>query len=233
MWACALAFNVPLANASKAQEFCNKGQITVVASTDEGHDACAAVGEVLQYFAAGGLHLDLTLTIRFQSSVFVEIAGGASPPTAIPVLGRFNQRKGEIQIFALSPSSKNERRPWGLPRTAEIASSILRHEVAHAVIAKLLAEKYDKLPPAWHEALAYIVQFELMSTELRGLVLAAYPRAEPFDQTSKINDLTYGFDPDGFGVRVYLTYMANGRMSFLKKALAFERDMIDLRDYFY
>ena len=64
-------------------------------------------------------------------------------------------------------------------------------------------------------------------------VLANYPDAEAFDRTTKINDFAYGFDPDAFAIRAWLTYVRGGRIDFLKKALAFEHDMIDLREYFY
>lgn len=229
--ACVLAYSVPPVQHSRAQETCNNGKITVAAPTDESHDACAAVAEVQRYFAAGGLDADLVLTIRFQPSVFVEIVGASSLET-IPVLGRFHWRKGEIQMLRLNLASTVMRRPWSLPWNAEIARSILRHEITHAVIAKLLGEKYDKLPPPWHEALAYAVQIDLMSAELRERVLAAYPDAEPFGLTLEINDFAYGFNPDRFAVRAYLTYARDGRMAFLKKALALEHEMIDLREYF-
>jgi hypothetical protein len=221
-----------LLSASLAEEACDRPGVTVFAPVEEEQDACAAIEEVLRHFAAAGLAADVTLAIRFQSSVVVELAGGAAPPMSLPVIGRFHKRRNEVQILSVNAPFSAARRPFTLPWSAEIARSVLRHEIAHAVIARLLGEKYDKLPAAWHEALAYAVQIDLMSAALRQRVLDAYPDVEPFDQTTKINDFTYGFDPDAFAVRAYLTYARNGRMEFVKKALAFEHDMIDLREYF-
>jgi hypothetical protein len=108
--------------------------------------------------------------------------------------------------------------------------SILQHEITHAVIAQLLGKRYDRLPHAWHEALAYAVQIDLMDDDLRAKAVTAYPEEKPFEMTTHINDIIYGFDPDAFAIRAYLTYARDGRVSFMRKALALEFEMVDVSE---
>ena len=233
-FAAGLLISSPMISRAHAGENCNQTNVTLVAAYEDENDICAAFVEVVNHFTAGGLRADVKLTIRFQPSVYMDLSSGATRDEVImvPVRGRFHRARNEVQVIASAAAPKFARKPLGLPWSAAIGRSILQHEIAHAVVAKLLGERYDKLPRAWHEALAYAVQIDLMPPELRANVLANYPAAQAFDMTTKINDFTYGFDPDAFAVRVYRTYAERGRMEFVRKALAFELEMIDLRDLF-
>ncbi|MET0605555.1 MAG: DUF6639 family protein [Beijerinckiaceae bacterium] len=228
--AASLIFAAAYAPARAAPGACDLNPTSL---SDEEQEGCDALRDVKGYFAAFGLPVELDVTIRFLPSVVIEIASATGVADELPVIGRFHRHKREIQMLSVDAATQSNRRPWKLAWTHEIARSILRHEVAHAAIARLLGERADKLPPAWHEALAYAVQIDMMDEALRSKVLANYPDAARFDRTTKINDFTYGFDPDGFAIRAWLTYVRGGRAEFLKKALAFEHDMIDLREYFY
>ena len=109
--------------------------------------------------------------------------------------------------------------------------SILQHEIVHAVVAQLMGKRYLKLPRPWHEALAYAVQIDLMETHLQQAVLSQYPGEQGFSSTAQINGIVYGFDPDAFAIAAYKSYRHAGRLAFLKKALNFELEMIDVNEF--
>jgi hypothetical protein len=210
---------------------CGRVSVRIMGTPEEQISACRALEEVLWYFKVGGLTLEPRMTVHFESSVFVRTK--ASPTNAagvIPVSGSYEGSTDDIQILN-APAESIRRRPWGLSWDAAMAFSVLEHEIVHAVIAQIMAEQYEKLPHPWHEALAYAVQIDLMPTRLREDVLARYPAEEGFANTVQINDIVYGLDPDHFAVAAYETYKRNHGIDFLKKAIHFEFEMIDLSDF--
>jgi hypothetical protein len=225
-----------LLSATSADAFgtCKQPGLSVSGANNETIDVCSAVADVLDYFRKGGISTELELTIRFQRTVHVEavnLLDGSSRPYSVSGVYRADRR--EIQMVDSHSPRTYARRPWKLPWDRQIADSILRHEVIHAVINQLMGSRREKLPRAWHEALAYGVQVDLMDEDLRARVLAQYPDQEAFSATLQINDLVYGFDPDAFAVSAYKTYMKEGRLEFLKKAIGLELEMIDLNDFLY
>jgi hypothetical protein len=226
----ALLLNLSSANA----ETCGRAGLNVSGVRPESSDVCKAIDEVIGYFDKGGIRIDLQLTIRFQRSVHVEainLVDGSSRPYSVS--GVYRADRKEIQMVASDSPWGSKRRPWTLAWDADIAASILRHEIVHAVINQLLGSKREKLPRAWHEALAYGVQIDLMSEDLRGRVLARYPDQEALSSTLHVNDLVYGIDPDGFAVAAYKLYVREGRLEFLKKAVALQFEMIDLDQFLF
>lgn len=213
---------------------CDRSGITVVGNLDERDDACAALGEVLHYFADAGLAVELRLTIRFEQFVHLERGADAPAPLAdadpIAVSGFYHAARREIRMTSSTSPWIHQRKPWNLPWDRPLSHSILTHEVAHAIIYQLLGVNHRKLPRAWHEALAYAVQIELMAPDLRAKILGQYPDQQAFSSTLYINDVVYGLDPDGFAIAAYRTYVRNGGIDFLKRAIALQLEMIDLND---
>lgn len=211
---------------------CGHGGVVILGSSDEQDEACTAVGEVIDHFSDAGLLVDLRVTIRFQDAVVIGPDGdaAASPVSGAPHLasGFYHVARREIWMTRSSSAWTHRRRPWSLPWDRPLATSILKHEIAHAVIYQLLGAQHRKLPRAWHEALAYAVQIELMSPDLRARVLAQYPHRDAFSSTMHINDIVYGIDPDSFGIAAYKTYLHGGKAAFLRRALSFQFEMIDM-----
>ena len=226
-----LLFFTTAAEAQFANAACAREEIVVIGAEAEEADACDAVEGVFSYLAAAGIRPPARLVIRFQPNVMLTLeAGGSSPSTLLAVSGYYDARRNEVRITSLESPWTAHRRPWGLPWDRRLGFSILRHEIAHAVIYYALGETSGRLPRAWHEALAYAVQIELMEPDLRAEVLARYPAKEAFGSMLHINDFVYGVDPDAFAISAYKTYVREGRQSFINRALGFQYEMIDLRD---
>jgi hypothetical protein len=204
----------------------------MIGTTEEQLSACRALDEVLGYFKAGGFEVDGSLVVRFRPSLYVEIGSslGNDEYEFARLSGSYSATSNEIEI--LSSSSWNfYRRPWDMSWDAAMAFSISEHEIIHWAIAQIMGDQHEKLPHAWHEALAYAVQIELMPPRLREAVLARYPLEKGFANTLEINEIVYGLDPDHFAVASYWTYKRGTGMEFLKKAIRFEFDMIVLNDF--
>lgn len=90
-----------------------------------------------------------------------------------------------------------------------------------------MGDNYERLPHAWHEALAYAIQISLMKPELSAKVLAKFPAVQAFSSTLEINDLVYSFDPDAFALAAYKTYVKNGDIEFLKQAINLKFELWD------
>jgi hypothetical protein len=210
---------------------CGRPGLTLSGVHEKTIHICRAVDEVLEYFVKGGVAAELRLTIRFQRAVHVEVRNEFTKSVEpLPVSGLFRADRNEIQIVRAESSWSRRRRPWGLAWDPQIADSILQHEIAHAVINHLLGNKRERMPRAWHEALAYGVQLDLMDEGFRTKVLNQYPHQEAFADLLEINDFVYGFDPDAFSIAAYKTYVQEGKLNFLKKAVAFELEMINLNE---
>lgn len=92
----------------------------------------------------------------------------------------------------------------------------------HAVVANLLGREYQKFAKAWHEFIAYAVQFDVMDGELKRQVLANYPDTKAFQFPENVNAIVYAADPDEFGVSSYLFTEANGGPRFIAQLLVKE-----------
>jgi hypothetical protein len=210
---------------------CKLPGVVVAGMNNEANGVCAAINQVIKYFENEGIQVGLQVTVRFQHAVYVEAINDLTNLRhPLPVSGVFRPDRNEIQMVDSESAWKYRRRPWKLPWDRQLADSILQHEIVHAVISHLMGSKREKLPRAWHEALAYAVQIDLMDEGLRTRVLAQYPNQEPFSNTLQINDFIYGLDPDAFAVAAYKTYVSEGRIDFLNRAIALEHDMLDVNE---
>lgn len=227
----ALVVGTLFAMASIVHADCGRTTTRVVGTEIEREEACVAIDEVLSYFASAGLEPHFEVTVRFQPTVKLSAVGGAT--LELPqVSGYYDAQRREVRMTSLDSTWISQRKPWGLPWNRSLGLSILQHEITHALVNQHLGEGTSKLPSAWHEALAYAVQLDLMAPDLRAAVLARYPSKEAFESTLEINDFIYGVDPDGFAISAYKTYVREGRQAFIRRALKFGYDMIDVRDLF-
>ena len=132
--------------------------------------ACGALAEVRAYFADIGFVFEPRLRVSFMRRVEIQLPEGKK----LRVSGCFDGDSGEIELVTWRGRPADERRPWGLQWNRETVSSIAVHEMTHAALWHILAEDRERLSPAWHEFVAYVVQFELMPERTRGEVLARF-----------------------------------------------------------
>jgi Family of unknown function (DUF6639) len=227
----ALGLIFAVALAAPAHADCARASVSVVGTAQKREGACAALEEVLAYFAAGGITVDLQLNIRFRPAVYVKLASATGHiGEFVHVSGTYDASTKQLDMVDANAARISECRPWGVLWDPAIGHSMLQHEIIHAVVAQMMGERYFKLPHAWHEALAYAIQIDLMELPLQQTVLSQYPGEEGLTSTMQINDIVYGFDPDAFAIAAYKTYRSAGRLTFLKKAVNFELDIIDLNE---
>nr|WP_306666316.1 DUF6639 family protein [Bradyrhizobium campsiandrae] len=208
---------------SAAHADCGRERVTVVGGPEEQDRACAALSKVGDYFARGGFQIQFELTVRFVTQVELNDSSTAHQS----VSGYYRANNNEILMLRANAPWTSERKPWHLSWDEEIGLSILEHEVAHAALAYIMGGNYERLPHAWHEALAYAIQISLMKPELRAKVLTKFPAVQAFGSTLEINDVVYAFDPDVFAVAAYKTYVKNGDIEFLKQAIDLKFELSD------
>jgi hypothetical protein len=213
----------------RAWAVCGYEGVSVSGTNEEIADACQALDEALSYFKRLNFQpKPEQLSIVFRDHVEIDVylqdygPAGGQPAGKSEVSGFFNFRRNELQITSGRRELHRERRPWGIAWGNAIAYSILQHELAHAVVASLLGSKYQKFGKAWHEFIAYAIQFDLMDGGLKSKVLANYPDAEPFRYPESVNAIVHAADPDAFGVAAYLFTEANGGLAFIGKILTRE-----------
>jgi len=207
---------------------CGYTGMSVSGTAEEIADACRAVEEVLDYFRRIGFRPEPVVSISFQDQVYIDMYPHVYEPTGKEAVGKnevsgsYNFRLRELQITSGRREIRRERKPWGIAWSEPIAYSILQHELVHAIVANLLGREYQKFAKAWHEFIAYSVQFDLMDRELKSKVLANYPDARAFQFPESVNPIVYAADPDEFGVSSYLFTEANGGPRFIGQLLVKE-----------
>jgi hypothetical protein len=207
-----------LSAAQPAIAACGHDLVAVAGDEEEIAAACVALDGVLDYFAAAGFAVEPVVTISFQDEVWYDL--DASTGRRVKVSGCFDMRRAMIEITRWNIEPATERRPWGVEWGKPIVASILQHELVHmATIAVLGDQQHMRLGGAWHEFVAYAVQFELMEPSMRERILAGHPTVTPFESPWAANEMTYAAEPDNFGLRAYLYAQERGGMAFIKEIL--------------
>lgn len=174
-------------------------------------ELCPALADVRGLFE----ELGFTFKPAFTASLDVPLS---ADPGAPPAHGSYDPKTRELVLYRRSGSH-----PWGLPWSLPIAGTFMRHELAHMAIVHILGPSSSRLRREWHEFIAYVVQFELMSTELRGQILWQYPGLAPVTTLDQINAFTFEFaEPDEFSVLAYISYRAHGGKDLIRRLLTLE-----------
>lgn len=207
-----------------ASAACGHEAVSVSGTAEEVADACRALDEVVSYFRKIGFRPAPDIRISFRDHVYIDmyVPAGKEPVGREEVSGAYDCRRKELHIASVRRESRRDRKPWGIAWGLPIAYSILQHELVHATVAGLLGSDYQKLGKAWHEMIAYAVQFDLMDRDLKHAVLANYPNAQPFGFPESVNSMVHGADPDAFGISAHLYAEANGGLNFVRRILAKE-----------
>lgn len=178
--------------------------------------ACAAIADVVGYFAAIGFTFEPQGTIAF-----------GTPPTEHG--GNWFRSHGSFDARTLTIRVTTDRdvSAWGLTASAGLAASFLRHEIVHLAVRLMLGERSARVPRHWQEFIAYAIQIELMPMALREPILQAAPDAQAFSSLFHVNEFLYGLDPEVFALASYRTYIARGRGALVRQILSFELVMPD------
>ena len=120
--------------------------VAVAASDDEEHDACEAMADVKRLFRPRRRPVELDVTVRFLSSVVIDIASASGVREEIPVIGRFHRHKQRN-------SDSQGRAHLAIGSTAMEASVDARDRAIDSpprdracLHRKLLGDGYDQLP---------------------------------------------------------------------------------------
>lgn len=176
-----------------------------------------AYKKLVDYFLKLGITISPKIKVVFEDEVFTVDAEGQRTQ----VYGYFDTDKEEIHLMHFKSEGQSGRFVWRIDWSDEMASSFLLHELAHLMTVSALGHDFKKLNRAWHEWIAYSIQFELMPVKLRGEILKKFPAAESsfFENFQSVNVMNYGFDPETFAVRSWRSYRHWGGIKFLKLLL--------------
>lgn len=106
-----------------------------------------------------------------------------------------------------------------VPVTPDVVDSFVTHELAHAVVFKLMADTASELTLAWHEFAAYCVQFHLMPEYLREEIVNNYKNEFAFKSEYHVTDLHYIMAPNEFAVKSWLTCQERGVETMIQKII--------------
>ncbi|MDX2157808.1 MAG: hypothetical protein SFW09_15020 [Hyphomicrobiaceae bacterium] len=206
-----------LAAVVPARADCGYEGVVVNGTSAERDGACRALGEVLGYFTEMGFQVAPKVRITFRPAVYVDVfAPGADRPSGKQrVSGYYDSGREVIELTAATAAKGGERRPWRQEWCSDICFSIAHHEIAHMLVDRIMGQRYEKLARAWREYIASAIQFDLMPAELRERIMSRFPNHPAFAMPEHVNELTYGFDPDGFAISSFLHMKANGGKQFI------------------
>lgn len=199
---------------AQGEDSCGYSHVRLVNATpDEKTAACYALDKILKYFSEFGVVVDPNVKVIFADVVL-------TPNDQTPVYGYFDTDTHEIHITHFRSPRQLGRESWRLPWSDELASSILLHEISHLVAIDSMGSEFRKVTRVWHEGIAYFIQFELMSENLRQKIFSIYgDEAAAFAALSAINSFSYGMDPHLFAIKVYGFVRNNGGAKFIKDLL--------------
>lgn len=207
---------------------CGYDGVAIAGTATEIADTCRALSEVLDYFAQIGFKIQPNFKIMFSERVFIDIYDAQTQKitSKVQVSAFYDAGRNTIEATSASSPFQKERKPWGVEWGREISYSIVQHELIHGVVHQILSNSYSRTAKAWLEYVAYSVQFEIMSPDLRNRIAFNNPNIGPFDRPDQVNDMIHAFDPDLFGLRAHLFTQANGGRDFIRRILTSEVEFV-------
>lgn len=181
---------------------CPDSRVTVRSVTPaDASLACEGARDAIAFLAKQGFDTD--------TAIRIDIAPEMPDAAARTAVGCYLE--SEKRIVVLPFAAFRRSRTWmGVPADARAYSSVVTHEVAHAIAA--CNYKAEALAITAKEYIAYVTTLATMDPAGRDRVLAAFP-GPAFEGESEMRTLIYLLDPQGFGVRAYRHYLqpGNGR----------------------
>lgn len=195
---------------------CGHTNVTITGATAyEQETSCMGLEKLLSYFQSMGIKKEPQLHLIFQDEVYLP---GGMFGEKVQVHGYFDTDTNEIYMTHLEAKSEQQRRPWNQEWTKAMSSSMLWHEMTHLLAINYMGKDFKRLNHAWHELIAYSVQFELMDASLRKQILAQ-KEYQPFTDVSEVSSELYEMNPEVFAIISYLSVQKWGGSSFLKRLL--------------
>ena len=197
-------------SASSAMYACPNSSISITTEESVDLDAiCTSAEDALTFFSRFGIKLPCHIVI-----VIAQTLPEWMSETAV---GCYQQEAQKV--FVLTYPEYEKRQVWfGVPINRLMYSSLVTHEIAHAVAGC----NFSISAPTHHakEYVAYVAMFTMMNPTLRAHILENFSEAG-LDNGFQFNEITYAFDPMRFGVEAYLHYLKQGHGdTFLLKVLS-------------
>jgi hypothetical protein len=125
------------------------------------------------------------------------------------VLGHFDRQARVARVTSMSASwlGEPDRLMFRLPVDAELHTSVIAHELAHAVVLDNVRVAVPARTSG--EYLAYVVQLMTMAPVTRARVLAEYEEGD-FASLDDITEIRHLMRPHEFGVRAYRHFVREG-----------------------
>ncbi len=200
---------------------CGHPEVHVAADAAEIEIACAALARILSHFADAGFALEPRVTISFVDEI-------RDTPWPHAPHGYFDRTRSEIVIVRRAVDQW-----WALEDEEELLGS-LHHELSHMAVATILGDDFSKLTRAWHEYIAYTVQLDLMTAEIREQVLARNPDVPAFSTAFQVNDFVAGLlPPQLMALMSYRAYRNWGGKALLGRLLRFQVPINCMNDLTY
>lgn len=196
--------------ASATVHSCADSSISIRAEEPINHqEICNSATEALAFFD----RLDMELS----HPIFIEVVTILPDFMSKTAVGCYQQEKQKVIVLTFSEFEK--RKLWfGVPVNRLMYSSLVTHEVSHAVASCNF--KISEPTVQANEYIAYVAMFAMMNPVLRARILDANPGVG-FESGRKINEIIYLFDPMRFGVEAYRHYLKKGNGdAFLLKTLS-------------
>lgn len=115
----------------------------VRAGSQEHAAACAAIADIVSYFAAIGFMFEPEGTIEFA------MAPADHGGNWFQLHGSFDARTLTVRV-----TGERDVSAWGLIATSELGPSFLRHEIVHLAVRLILGEQSVRVPRLWQEFIA-------------------------------------------------------------------------------
>lgn len=181
-------------------------RIEHVHAVDLAH-ACAAWRRVSAFLLERhGLRVSAPITVAFAEVVEIELG-----PQKLRVLGYNDRAARTVRVTSMTAAwlRDPERLMFRLPVDEELHTSLIVHELTHAI----LKDNYRIASPntVCDEYIAYVTQIATMDPATRGRVLAHYPAAD-FASTAEITQACLLMTPHEFGVRAWRHHERNQGM---------------------
>jgi hypothetical protein len=203
---CLLAMPASAAEPSAREGRCADAPLRVTFGVEaELAHACEAWRRVSAFLIEGnGLQVAAPIELVFTERVAV--AFGAEE---LRVLGAYDRERRVARITSVSAAwlRASDRLMFGLPVETELYTSLIAHELAHAVLLdNMRLAVPGRVGP---EYMAYVVQIETMAPPTRDRVLARYPDAD-FVSVTQITEAFHLMAPHAFGVSAWRHFRRDG-----------------------
>lgn len=156
---------------------------------------CKAVADTISFMTEAGLDVqggfDIHLTDRLEGF-----------PQQNLYLGVYKHQVREIHILSYECCERlyKDECCCGIELSRKLHTSLIVHEVAHALTVELLEDEIGRIAAA--EYIAYTTQFSLMPDDLRQKILTGITN-EGFCSEVEITSLFHDLNPSVFAVKAY------------------------------